>query len=87
MFGGYCDGAQEAKERHGVEVRLTPDITRSAPLEDAHTLVEVASRYRDRGIVAVGLGGEGGVLRRSPSSRRSGPRERPASDRSRMQAR
>src|SRR5881409_1497174 len=29
IFSGYCDGAQEARERHGVEVRLTPDIVRS----------------------------------------------------------
>ena len=58
IFTGYCDGAQEARERHGVEVRLTPDITRSAPLEDAVTLVSYAASYRDRGIVAVGLGGE-----------------------------
>ena len=58
MFTGYCDGAQEARELHGVELRLTPDITRSAPLDEAQTLVEVAARYRDRGIVAVGLGGE-----------------------------
>ncbi len=58
MFSGYCDGAQAASELHGVEVRLTPDITRSAPLDDAHKLVEVAGRYRGRGIVAVGLGGE-----------------------------
>ena len=58
IFKGYCDGAQEARELHGVEVRLTPDITRSAPLEDAHALVEYAARYRDRGVVAVGLGGE-----------------------------
>ena len=58
ILSGYCDGAQEARERHGVEVRLTPDITRSAPLEDAQTLVHHALRYRDRGVVAVGLGGE-----------------------------
>jgi aminodeoxyfutalosine deaminase len=58
IFSGYCDGAQEARELHGVEVRLNPDITRSAPIEDAFTLVENAARYRDRGIVAVGLGGE-----------------------------
>jgi aminodeoxyfutalosine deaminase len=58
ILGGYCDGAQEARELHGVEVRLTPDITRSAPLDDALTLVRNAARYRDRGIVAVGLGGE-----------------------------
>jgi aminodeoxyfutalosine deaminase len=58
IFGGYCDGAQEAREAHGVEVRLTPDITRSAPLEDALALVRHAARYRERGVVAVGLGGE-----------------------------
>ena len=58
IFTGYCDGAQEARELHGVEVRLTPDITRSAPLEDADTLVRHAARYLDRGIVGVGLGGE-----------------------------
>ena len=58
IFTGYCDGAQEAYELHGVEVRLNPDITRSAPIEDAMTLVDVAARYRDRGVVAVGLGGE-----------------------------
>jgi aminodeoxyfutalosine deaminase len=58
IFSGYCDGAQEARELHGVEVRLNPDITRSAPIEDAFALVEHAAQYRDRGIVAVGLGGE-----------------------------
>jgi len=58
IFAGYCDGAQDARERHGVEVRLTPDITRGAPLEDALTCVRYAAKYRDRGIVAIGLGGE-----------------------------
>jgi aminodeoxyfutalosine deaminase len=58
MFSGYCDGAQQAREETGVEVRLTPDITRSASLEDAMAMVRVAGRYRDRGIVGIGLGGE-----------------------------
>lgn len=58
LFTGYCDGAQEARERHGIEVRLTPDITRSAPLDDALALVRHAAKYRDRGVVGVGLGGE-----------------------------
>jgi aminodeoxyfutalosine deaminase len=57
MFGGYCDGAAEARERFGVEVRLTPDITRDASLDDALALVGYASTYRDRGVVGVGLGG------------------------------
>jgi aminodeoxyfutalosine deaminase len=66
IFAGYCDGAQEARELHGVEVRLTPDITRSAPLEDALTLVRHAARHRDRGVVAVGLGGEEALYPNEP---------------------
>ena len=58
MLEGYCDGVQEARERHGVEVRLTPDITRGAEPEDGVELVRRAAKYRERGIVAVGLGGE-----------------------------
>jgi aminodeoxyfutalosine deaminase len=61
VYTGYCDGAQEARELHGVEMRLTPDITRSAPLDDAELSVEYAAKYRDRGVVAVGLGGEEAV--------------------------
>jgi aminodeoxyfutalosine deaminase len=57
IFGGYCDGAEEARELHGVEVRLTPDIYRSAPQEQAEEVVRYAARYRDRGVVGVGLGG------------------------------
>jgi aminodeoxyfutalosine deaminase len=57
IFSGYCDGAQEALELHGVEVNLTPDITRNGSLEEAFELVRYAARYRDRRIVGVGLGG------------------------------
>ena len=57
MFEGYCDGAAEAKELHGVDVRLTPDITRGFTMEEAEETVRWASRYRDRGVVGVGLGG------------------------------
>ena len=58
ILEGYASGVQEARELHGVEVLLSADITRSAPLEDGFTLVREVARYRDRGIVAVGLGGE-----------------------------
>ena len=58
IFSGYCDGLEEARERHAVEIRLTPDITRGAPLEDAEVAVDYALKYRERGVVAVGLGGE-----------------------------
>jgi aminodeoxyfutalosine deaminase len=57
IFSGYCDGAQAARELHGVEVRLTPDIVRGFPLEDAEQVVRYSAAYRDRGIVGVGLGG------------------------------
>jgi aminodeoxyfutalosine deaminase len=58
LFSGYCDGAQEAKELHRVEVLLTPDVTRAAPVEDGFELVRHAARYKERGIVGIGLGGE-----------------------------
>jgi aminodeoxyfutalosine deaminase len=58
IFEGYCSGAQEAKELHGVEARLTPDITRGAEPDDGIELVRRAAPYRDRGIVGIGLGGE-----------------------------
>lgn len=57
IFSGYCDGAQEARELHGVEVRLTPDIFRGATAEQAEHVVRYSAKYRERGVVAVGLGG------------------------------
>jgi aminodeoxyfutalosine deaminase len=57
MFEGYCDGAEEAREQHGIEVRLTPDVTRGFSLEEAEETVRWAARYRDRGVVGMGLGG------------------------------
>jgi aminodeoxyfutalosine deaminase len=57
VFEGVCGGAQEAKELHGVEIRLTPDIPRGFTLEEARETVEWSARYRDRGVVGVGLGG------------------------------
>jgi aminodeoxyfutalosine deaminase len=57
IFAGYCDGAQEAAELHGVSVRLTPDIYRGASGEAAEQVVRRSSAYRERGVVGVGLGG------------------------------
>jgi aminodeoxyfutalosine deaminase len=57
VFAGYCDGAQEALEVHGVHVRLTPDITRSHPAEAAEQVARYAVTYADRGVVGLGLGG------------------------------
>jgi aminodeoxyfutalosine deaminase len=57
VFAGYCDGAQEAWETHGVRVALTPDIPRGYPIEAAELTVTHALAHADRGIVGVGLGG------------------------------
>jgi aminodeoxyfutalosine deaminase len=72
IFTGYCEGAQEALEAHGVEVRLSPDITRSASIEDALTMVRYAATYRDRGIVGIGLGGEEALYPPEPFERAFG---------------
>lgn len=57
LFEGYCDGAQQAREEHGVVVRLTPDSYRGADVELTEELARRAVAYRDRGIVGLGLGG------------------------------
>ncbi|HTO25461.1 MAG TPA: adenosine deaminase [Gaiellaceae bacterium] len=57
IYEGVCDGADEARERHGVEVRLTPDIPRGFTMDEARETVEWAARFRERGVVGVGLGG------------------------------
>jgi len=57
IFGGYCDGAEEARELHGIEVRMTPDIVRGFTLDEAEEVVRRSLGCRDRGIVGVGLGG------------------------------
>jgi aminodeoxyfutalosine deaminase len=57
VFTGFCDGAQAAREAHGVEIRLTPDIPRNLDLDVAIETVRYAIKYRERGIVGVGIGG------------------------------
>ena len=54
VFSGFADGAVEARELHGVEVALTPDIPRGFTLDEARQTVRCALRY---GMVGVGLGG------------------------------
>ena len=57
VFEGFCDGVQEARETLGLEIRLTPDITRGVSQRLANETAELAVRYQDRGVVALGLGG------------------------------
>jgi aminodeoxyfutalosine deaminase len=57
IYEGFCDGADAARELHGVEIRLTPDIPRGFTMDEARETVEWAAQFRDRGVVGVGLGG------------------------------
>jgi aminodeoxyfutalosine deaminase len=57
VFTGYCDGAAQASELHGVHVRLTPDVTRGMLLGVAEQTARYAIKYADRGVVGLGLGG------------------------------
>ena len=69
IFSGYCDGVQQALEDHGVTVRLTPDIYRGAPAEDACEVARWAVRYNDRGVVGLGLGGREAEFPAEPYAR------------------
>lgn len=69
IFDGYCDGAQEAWEAHGVRVALTPDIPRDYPMEAAELTVTHAIANADRGVVGIGLGGSEGDYPPEPFGR------------------
>lgn len=57
IFGGYCDGAEQAFKRHGVHVRLNVDIYRGLPVEQAAETARHAVAHAERGVVGFGIGG------------------------------
>jgi len=57
IFEGYCEGGEDARERFGIEIFFTPDITRAYSPRLAKKTVRWCGRYRERGVLAVGLGG------------------------------
>jgi aminodeoxyfutalosine deaminase len=58
IYTGYAEGAVEALEVHGVMVQFTPDIYRNGcPIDLAEECARVSVRYRDRGVVGLGIGG------------------------------
>lgn len=57
IFTGYTTGAAEAYQRYGVTVRLTPDLYRGLDPQLAVECAQWAVRYRDQGVVGLGLGG------------------------------
>ncbi|MHB8431327.1 MAG: adenosine deaminase [Acidimicrobiales bacterium] len=57
VFSGFCDGIEEARETYRIEMRLTPDVPRNLDLEVAMETARYSIKYRDRGVVGLGLGG------------------------------
>jgi aminodeoxyfutalosine deaminase len=57
IFAGYCEGIELAREQHGVHFLLTPDIHRGATREAACETARRSVKWRDRGIVGFGIGG------------------------------
>jgi aminodeoxyfutalosine deaminase len=57
IFAGFADAADEARERFGVIMRYTPDLYRGQDPEVAEEQARASVRYRDRGVVGIGLGG------------------------------
>ena len=51
MFDGFCDGVQEARERLGVEIRLTPDLTAPLRPKRRRGSLRHAIDRRERGVV------------------------------------
>jgi aminodeoxyfutalosine deaminase len=66
IFEGYCDGAAEAEEAHGVIVRLTPEQCRGCEPAFGMRIAEAAVRYRNRGVVGFGLSGREGQFPDQP---------------------
>lgn len=62
LFNGYCDGAAQAEEKHGLIVRLTPDIHWGIDPEDAMEAARWAVAFRDRGVVGLGMGGQEAIV-------------------------
>ena len=57
LFEGYCTGAADALDAHGVVMRLTPDVFWAVDPDLAEETARWAVRYADRGIVGLGIGG------------------------------
>jgi len=51
------DGFDEGFERSGVRCRLVLDHVRGFSIDEGERVLEIALAYRDRGVVAIGLGG------------------------------
>jgi aminodeoxyfutalosine deaminase len=56
-LSGACEGAERAGSEHGIEVRITPDISRDMDLDGAWEIERQAARHRDQGVIGIGIAG------------------------------
>lgn len=57
-LASVLDGLAEGRARFGIECQVVLDHSRRRPVERAWRTVELARKYADRGVVAVGLSGD-----------------------------
>jgi adenosine deaminase len=55
---GVLDGFAEGEARFGILSRMYVDVVRGIDMELSRRAMETAARYRDRGVIGIGLGGE-----------------------------
>ena len=55
---GVLEGFAEGKGRFGIVCRMYVDVVRGIDMELSRRAMETASRYLDRGVIGIGLGGE-----------------------------
>lgn len=55
---GVLDGFAEGERRLGIVCRVFVDVVRGIDMELSWRAMETASRYLDRGVIGIGLGGE-----------------------------
>jgi adenosine deaminase/aminodeoxyfutalosine deaminase len=58
VFAALCTAADEARKEHPVEVRWIPDAVRDFGAGHVALAADYALRWKDRGVVAFGIGGD-----------------------------
>jgi adenosine deaminase/aminodeoxyfutalosine deaminase len=58
MFTGVDAGARKAREEFGIRAQWIFDVVRQFPLDEAWTVARTAAALRNRGVVALGIGGD-----------------------------
>lgn len=51
------DGLEAGRREHGVTVRLCPDVVRDLGMEEGERVLDVALKFADRGVIALGAAG------------------------------